>query len=109
MTEFFVRDITEGIAGTGVKAGMLKCAVDEKGLTSGVEQVLRCVARAHAQTHTPVTIHTHAAGKHGPAILEVLKQEGADLDRVVRILSEEGTDCGAASQAESLPHRAEDR
>src|SRR5215471_2537367 len=24
MTEFFVRDITEGIAGTGVKAGMLK-------------------------------------------------------------------------------------
>ena len=83
MKEFFVHDITEGIAGTGVKAGMLKCAVDEKGLTDGVEQVLRCVARAHAQTHTPITIHTHAAGKHGPAILEVLKQEGADLDRVV--------------------------
>ena len=83
MTEFFVRDITESIAGTGVRAGMLKCAVDEKGLTSGVEQVLRCVARAHAQTRTPVTIHTHAAGKHGPAILEVLKQEGTDLDRVV--------------------------
>src|SRR5215472_14518466 len=83
MTEFFVRDITEGIAGTGAKAGMLKCAVDEKGLTDGVEQVLRCVARAHAQTRTPITIHTHAAGKHGPAILEVLKQEGADLDRVV--------------------------
>src|SRR6516164_10193189 len=83
MTEFFVRDITEGIAGTGVKAGMLKCAVDEKGLTSGVEQVLRCVTRAHAQTRTPVTIHTYAAGQHGPAILEVLKQEGADLSRVV--------------------------
>ena len=31
MTEFFVRDITEGITGTGVKAGMLKCAVDSKG------------------------------------------------------------------------------
>jgi phosphotriesterase-related protein len=84
MTEYFVRDITEGIAGTGVKAGMLKCAVDTKGLTRGVEQVLRSVARAHQQTHgTPVTIHTHAAGQHGPAILEVLKQEGADLDRVV--------------------------
>jgi phosphotriesterase-related protein len=84
MTEYFVRDITEGIAGTGVKAGMLKCAVDTKGLTSGVEQVLRSVARAHKQTqNTPVTIHTHAAGQHGPAILEVLKQEGADLDRVV--------------------------
>jgi phosphotriesterase-related protein len=83
MTEFFVRDITEGIAGTGVKAGMLKCAVDAKGLTAGVEQVLRSVARAHAATSTPVTIHTHAVGKHGPAILEVLRQEGADLGRVV--------------------------
>jgi phosphotriesterase-related protein len=83
MTDFFVRDITEGIAGTGVKAGMLKCAVDEKGLTKGVEQVLRSVARAHRRTGIPVTIHTHAAGQHGPAILEVLKQEEANLDRVV--------------------------
>jgi phosphotriesterase-related protein len=83
MTDYFVRDITEGIAGTGVKAGMLKCAVDTKGLTPGVERVLRAVARAHAQTGTPVTIHTHAAGQHGPAILDMLRQEGADLSRVV--------------------------
>lgn len=83
MTDFFVRDITQGIGDTGVKAGMLKCAVDEKGLTAGVERVLRAVARAHAQTGTPVTIHTHAAGRHGPAILDVLADEAADLSRVV--------------------------
>lgn len=84
MTGFFVRDITDGIADTGVKAGMLKCAVDEKGLTPGVEQVLRSVCRAHAATGgTPVTIHTHAAGQHGPAILKVLTDEGVDLSRVV--------------------------
>ena len=83
MTELFVRDITEGIAGTGVKAGMLKCAVDEKGLTDGVERVLRSIAQAHKETGTPVTIHTHADSRHGPAILQILKQEGADLDRVV--------------------------
>jgi predicted metal-dependent phosphotriesterase family hydrolase len=40
-----------------------------QGLTPGVERVLRAVARAHVQTATPVTIHTHAAGQHGPAIL----------------------------------------
>ena len=56
MTDFFIRDITEGIAGTGVRAGMLKCAVDEKGLTDGVERVLRAVARAHAATGAPITI-----------------------------------------------------
>jgi phosphotriesterase-related protein len=101
MTELFVRDITEGIAGTGVKAGMLKCAVDAKGLTTGVELVLRAVARAHKQTHgTPITIHTHAAGQHGPAILEVLRQEGADLDRVV--LGHSGDATGHPDYLESM-------
>jgi phosphotriesterase-related protein len=93
MTELFVRDITEGIAGTGVKAGMLKCAVDAKGLTPGVEQVLRAVARAHVQTNgTPVTIHTHAVSQHGPAILNVLRAEDVDLDRVVLGHSGDATD-----------------
>ena len=83
MVDFFLRDITQGIGNTGVKAGMLKCAVDEKGLTAGVERVLRAVAQAHAQTGTPITIHTHAASQHGPAILDVLTDEGVDLSRVV--------------------------
>jgi phosphotriesterase-related protein len=84
MTEFFVRDITEGVLDTGVKAGMLKCAVDAKGLTEGVERVLRSVARAHVATGgTPITIHTHAAGRHGPEIVRVLKEEDVDFSRVV--------------------------
>jgi len=84
MTGFFTRDITDGVTGTGVRAGMLKCAVDAKGLTDGVERVLRNVARAHVATGgTPITIHTHAAAKLGPAILAVLEEEGVSLDRVV--------------------------
>jgi phosphotriesterase-related protein len=84
MTEFFVRDITEGITGTGVKAGMLKCAVDRKGLTEGVEAALRAVCRAHVATGgTPITIHTHSAAHHGPAIVQILQEENVDLNRVV--------------------------
>jgi phosphotriesterase-related protein len=44
MVEIFVKDITEGIAGTGIKAGELKCAIDEPGLRPGVERVMRAVA-----------------------------------------------------------------
>ena len=65
MTDMFVADITEGIAGTGVRAAFLKCAIDEQGLTSGVERVLRAVARAHVLTGAPLTVHTHPAS--GPA------------------------------------------
>ena len=42
---WFVSDITEGIAHTGVKAGILKCATDHPGVTPAVEEVLRAVAR----------------------------------------------------------------
>ncbi len=33
MVELFVKDIREGIAGTGVRASFLKCAIEEPGLT----------------------------------------------------------------------------
>ena len=92
LDEFFLHDITEGIAGTGVRAGMLKCAVDEPGLTPGVERVLRAVARAHRQSGVPVTVHTHAASRSGLEVQRVLGEEGVDLGRVVIGHSGDSTD-----------------
>ncbi|HLK19210.1 MAG TPA: hypothetical protein VKT81_09645, partial [Bryobacteraceae bacterium] len=60
MVEMFVRDIRQGIADTGVKAGILKCATDAPGMTPGVERVLRAVAQAHRETGVPISTHTHA-------------------------------------------------
>lgn len=37
----FITDITEEISDTGVRAAFLKCAIDDQGLTPGVERVLR--------------------------------------------------------------------
>jgi phosphotriesterase-related protein len=83
MVDMFVGDITEGIAGTGVKAGMLKCAIDEQGMTGGVERVMRAVAKAHRRTGTPITIHTHPGSRQGLAAQRVLDDEGVDPRRVV--------------------------
>src|SRR6185436_17831443 len=65
MTEMFVRDIEEGIADTGVKAAILKCATDQQGVTPGVERVLRAVAQAHRKTGVPISTHTHAHSRRG--------------------------------------------
>lgn len=83
MVEMFVRDITEGIAGTNVKAGILKCATDEPGLTPGVERVLRAVALAHRATGVPITTHTHAHTRRGLEQQRVFAEEGVDLSRVI--------------------------
>jgi phosphotriesterase-related protein len=84
MVDLFVGDITDGIAGTGVRAGMLKCAIDEPGLTPGVERVLRAVAGAHRATGTPITVHTHPGTETGLVVQRVLcEEEGVDPRRVV--------------------------
>jgi phosphotriesterase-related protein len=79
----FVGDIENGIAGTGIKAAILKCATDEPGVTPGVERVLRAVAQAHRQTGAPISTHTHAATRRGLEQQRIFAEEGVDLTRVV--------------------------
>ena len=92
MVEMFVRDITEGIAGTGVRAAILKCATDEPGVTAGVERVLRAIAQAHRATGVPITTHTHAHSRRGLDQQRIFTQEGVDLNRVVIGHSGDSTD-----------------
>lgn len=92
LTELFVKDLTEGIADTGVRAGFLKCAIEEQGLTPGVERVMRAVAQAHVQTGAPITVHTNPHTQSGLVTQQVLAEEGADLTKVVIGHSGDSTD-----------------
>lgn len=92
MVDLFVGDITDGIAGTSVKAAFLKCAVDTQGLTPGVERVMRAVARAHRLTGAPITVHTDVHNQGGREVQRVLAEEGVDLGRVVVGHSGDSTD-----------------
>ena len=83
LVEDFTRDITEGIAGTGVKAGLLKCVVESKGLTPGVERVARAVARTHCETGTPISVHTDSASGSGRLVVELFGAESVDLTKVI--------------------------
>ena len=92
MVELFRRDIEEGIAGTGVRAGIIKCATDHKGVTEGVDLALRAAARAHRLTGVPISTHTHAASEQGLAQQRVFRDEGVDLSRVIIGHSGDSTD-----------------
>ncbi|MGD0254811.1 MAG: phosphotriesterase-related protein [Acidimicrobiales bacterium] len=83
LEELFLHDIENGIAGSGVRPGILKCCTDEPGLTTGVERVLRAVAHVQRQTGLPISTHTHAATRRGSDQQRVFSEEGADLSRVV--------------------------
>ena len=83
MIQMFVDDIEQGIQGTGIKAGVLKCATDAPGMTPGVERVLRAVAQAHRRTGVPISTHTDAHLKRGLEQQKVFVEEGVELSRVI--------------------------
>lgn len=83
LVEMFVKDITEGIAGTGVRAGILKCVTDAPGVTPDIERILRSVARAHLMTGVPISTHTDALAERGLDQQRIFAEEGVDLGAVV--------------------------
>lgn len=76
MVPLFVRDLSVGIAETGIRAGLIKCALDTAGMTPPLEQILRACARAQLRTRVPISTHTYAAGRSGEIQLDIFLEEG---------------------------------
>lgn len=90
--DLFTREIQEGIAGTGIKAGLLKAASDIAGVSPAEEQVLRGVARAHRRTSVPIMLHSYSPGQVGRQQIAILQEEGVDLRCVKLDHSNDTTD-----------------
>jgi phosphotriesterase-related protein len=91
-------DVEQGIEGSGVKAGILKCAIDEAGLTPHVERVVRSVCRVHRATDRPVCIHTHGPTGKGRDALRILAEEEVDPRRVMLAHCGDSTDLDYLSE-----------
>ena len=83
IVNMLVRDVEEGIDGTGICAAILKCATDARGMTPAAESCLRAVARAHRVTGVPVSTHSHAGTRGGLEQQRIFEEEGVDLSRVI--------------------------
>jgi phosphotriesterase-related protein len=80
--DMFVREITEGIAGTGIKAGVIKLASSKGAITDYERLFFKAAARAQRETDVPIMTHTQD-GTMGPEQAELLIAEGADPRRIV--------------------------
>lgn len=83
LVELWTREITEGIAGTGIRAGIIKLATDRAGVTPAIEKMLRAGARTHRATGVPISTHTDVASRRGDDQQRIFQEEGVDLSRVV--------------------------
>src|SRR5207245_7496085 len=82
MTEVCVRERTEGIGETGIRAGVIKVATSAHRITPYEEMVLRAAARAHLETGVPITTHTDE-GTMGVEQLETLVGQGVAPQAIV--------------------------
>ncbi|MEU6675087.1 phosphotriesterase [Streptomyces sp. NPDC046925] len=57
LADLFVRELTEGIAGTGVRAGLIKVAGGFHGLDAHARWTMRAAAEAHHATGAPISVH----------------------------------------------------
>lgn len=78
-----VRDVTEGAAGTSVRAGIIGEIGVSAAFTPAEQTVLRGAGRASAQTGVPLTIHLPGWERLAHRVLDMLAEEGADLGHVV--------------------------
>ena len=78
----YIREIEEGIEGTGIKAGIIKVANDKGGVTPEGEIILRAAARAQRATGVPISTHTYALERVGEEQVRIFEDEGVDVNRV---------------------------
>jgi phosphotriesterase-related protein len=85
MTQAIVNDIVKGVGDTGIHAGIIGEIGVSHPITPTEEKVLAAAARAHRRTGVAINVHLDIgvdASEYNHA-LDILENEGADLNRVV--------------------------
>ena len=118
LCDIMVKELTEGIEGTGVRATVIGEIGTSKDITETEAKVFRAASRAHAETGAPICTHT-TLGTRGLEQLEIFKSFGVDLSRVVlshidlsadldymkRLLDQGGQHCVRHHRQVQLPAR----
>jgi phosphotriesterase-related protein len=82
-----VRDLTEGVPGTGVRAGFIGEIGIDMDFTAEEEKSLRGAARAARRTEVPLSIHVPGGSmrshEYRTRIMDIVEEEGASLEHTI--------------------------
>jgi len=77
-----IRDLTEGMDDTDIKAGVIKIGTGEGGPSESEVKVIRAAGIAHRETGAPVSTHTEA-GAYALEQIRLLREAGAAPERML--------------------------
>lgn len=83
LTDEIEHDLTEGIGNTGVRAGIIGEIGTSFKVRTNEKKVLQAAARAHRRTGAPISVHLLPWKKNGLEVLDILENEGVNLQQVI--------------------------
>lgn len=84
LIRFLEREAREGVQGTDIRCGVIKCGTGEVGLTENNKKILRVCGAAQRLTGLPIITHCRPANtRYGLFQQDIFEEQGADLSRVV--------------------------
>lgn len=90
MAEVFIRELTEGVGDTGIRAGIIKVATGSPAISDYERSILAAAAMASNETGAPITTHTDQ-GLLGDEQQKILTDAGVPAHRIVI-----GHSCGSS-------------
>ena len=82
LADTWIKDLTEGIDGTDSRAGFIKLAVSDDGITEREKRNLKAAARASQATGAVIASHT-VGGERAVEEMDLLEEAGLSLDRFI--------------------------
>lgn len=84
LSDEIIRDITDGIGDTGIRAGIIgEVGINGNPLTPNEVKVIRASARASRLTGAAISFHRGGVGEEKHRVLDIVAQEGAELTRTI--------------------------
>ena len=98
LADLWTSELTEGIAGTAVRAGFIKLAMSDDGPTPLEVRNLKAAARASENTGAVIASHT-IGGKLARQEMDILEQAGLELQRFIWVHAQTEPDVSILKEA----------
>jgi phosphotriesterase-related protein len=98
LADLWIRELTEGIGESQVRAGFIKLAMSDDGPTALEIRNLKAAVRASRETGAVIASHT-IGGAVAREEMDVLEQAGLDLHRFIWVHAQTGPDLSVLLEA----------
>lgn len=83
LASYFIDECKNGVKGTAIKPGILKCATGKRGVTEINQILLKTMSITQRETGLPLFCHNEHLYKTAYDQIEIFKDQGVDLKKVI--------------------------